>query len=124
MTIVDGRALSRRRGENLAPYDVETVLNQHPAVFETVAVGVPAEVGEEDVKAFVQLKPGNTVTPEELFRFAADRLPFFMVPRYLEFIEAIPKTANQKAQRYLLKGKLTGRESTGRNSASRVKAPG
>ncbi|HLY76793.1 MAG TPA: AMP-binding protein [Thermoplasmata archaeon] len=100
----------RRRGENLAPYDVETVLNQHPAVFETVAVGVPAEVGEEDVKAFVQLKVGSTVSPEELFRFAADRLPFFMVPRYLEFIEEIPKTANQKAQRYLLKGKLTGRE--------------
>jgi carnitine-CoA ligase len=101
----------RRRGENLAPYDVETVLNQHPAVFESVAVGVPAEIGEEDVKAFVQLKTGTSVSPEELFRFAADRLPFFMVPRYLEFIEEIPKTANQKAQRYLLKGKLTGRES-------------
>jgi carnitine-CoA ligase len=100
----------RRRGENLAPYDVETVLNQHPAVFETVVVGVPAEVGEEDVKAFVQLRPGGTVTPEELFRFAAERLPFFMVPRYVEFIAEIPKTANQKAQRYLLKGKLTGHE--------------
>jgi crotonobetaine/carnitine-CoA ligase len=101
----------RRRGENLAPYDVETVLNQHPAVFESVVVGVPAEVGEEDVKGFIQLRPGAVVSPEELFLFAAERLPFFMVPRYLEFIPEIPKTANQKAQRYLLKGKLTGRES-------------
>ncbi len=101
----------RRRGENLAPYDVESVLNQHPSVFESVVVGVPAEVGEEDVKAFIQLKPGLRVDPEELFRFAADRLPFFMVPRYVEFIAEIPKTANQKSQRYLLKGKLTGRES-------------
>ena len=100
----------RRRGENLAPYDVETVLNQHPAVFETVVVGVPAEVGEEDVKAYVVLRPGDSVGAEELFRFAAERLPFFMVPRYVEFVEEIPKTANQKAQRYLLKGKLTGRE--------------
>jgi carnitine-CoA ligase len=100
----------RRRGENLAPYDVETALNQHPAVFETVVVGVPADVGEEDVKAFVVLRPGGVVAAEELFRFAAERLPFFMVPRYLEFVEEIPKTANQKAQRYLLKGKLTGRE--------------
>jgi carnitine-CoA ligase len=100
----------RRRGENLAPYDVETVLNQHPAIFESVVVGVPAEVGEEDVKAFVQLRPGAVALPEEIFLFAADRLPFFMVPRYLEFIVEIPKTANQKAQRYLLKGKLTGRE--------------
>jgi crotonobetaine/carnitine-CoA ligase len=100
----------RRRGENVAPYDVERVLNQHPAVFECVVVGVPADVGEEDVKAFVQLRPGARVTPEELFRFAVDQLPFFMVPRYLEFISEIPKTANQKAQRYLLKGKLSGRE--------------
>ncbi|MCI4317694.1 MAG: AMP-binding protein, partial [Thermoplasmata archaeon] len=44
----------RRRGENLAPYDVETVLNRHPAVFESVVVGVPSPLGEEDVKAFVQ----------------------------------------------------------------------
>lgn len=101
----------RRRGENLAPYDVESVLNQHPGVFESVVVGVPAEIGEEDVKAFIQLRPRTQVSAEELFLFAADRLPFFMVPRYLEFIEEIPKTANQKAQRYLLKGRLTGRES-------------
>ena len=100
----------RRRGENLAPYDVESVLNQHPAVFETVVVGVPAEVGEEDVKAFVVVRPGGAVGVEELLLFAAERLPFFMVPRYVEFVEEIPKTANQKAQRYLLKGKLTGRE--------------
>lgn len=100
----------RRRGENLAPYDVETVLNQHPAVFESVVVGVPADVGEEDVKAFVQLRSGSSIAPEELFRFAAEHLPFFMVPRYIEYIEEIPKTANQKAQRYLLKGKITGRE--------------
>ncbi len=100
----------RRRGENLAPYDVETVLNQHPAVLECVVVGVPSELGEEDVKAFVQLRPGTRASPEELFQFASSRLPFFMVPRYLEFVEEIPKTANQKAQRYRLRGRLTGRE--------------
>ncbi len=100
----------RRRGENIAPYDVENVLNQHPSVFESVVVGVPAEVGEEDVKAFIQLKPGLRVDPEELFRFAADRLPAFMVPRYLEFIEDIPRTSNQKAQRRLLKGKRSEAE--------------
>lgn len=114
----------RRRGENLAPYDVETALNQHPAVFETVVVGVPAEVGEEDVKAFVQLKPGASIPPEELFRFAVERLPFFMVPRYLEFIEEIPKTANQKAQRYLLKGRLTGHEIDREVLGIVVKRPG
>jgi len=95
----------RRRGENLAPYDVESVLNRHPAVFESVVVGVPSELGEEDVKAFVQLQPGAHPAPKELFEFCVANLPFFMVPKYIEFLEEIPKTANQKAQRYLLKGR-------------------
>jgi carnitine-CoA ligase len=100
----------RRRGENLAPYDVESVLNRHPQVFESVVVGVPSPLGEEDVKAFVQLKPGATLRAQEVFEFCAAELPFFMVPRFLEFIEEIPKTANQKSQRYLLRGRKGGVE--------------
>jgi carnitine-CoA ligase len=98
----------RRRGENLAPYDVENVLNRHPAVFESVVIGVPSPLGEEDVKAFVQLKPGRTCAPEDLFRFCIEHLPFFMVPRYLEFLDEIPRTANQKAQRFRLRERSTG----------------
>jgi carnitine-CoA ligase len=100
----------RRRGENLAPYDVESVLNRHPAVFESVVVGVPSPLGEEDVKAFVQLKPFTKVEPKELFEFCVEHLPFFMVPKYLEFIDEIPKTANQKAQRYVLRARKGGLE--------------
>jgi crotonobetaine/carnitine-CoA ligase len=100
----------RRRGENLAPYDVESVLNRHPAIFESVVVGVPSPLGEEDVKAFVQLKPGATVGPKELFEYCVNELPFFMVPRYIEFIEEIPRTANQKAQRYVLRQRRGGTE--------------
>jgi carnitine-CoA ligase len=100
----------RRRGENLAPYDVESVLNRHPAVFETVVVGVPSPLGEEDVKAFVQLKPGAAASPKELFEFCVENLPYFMVPRFLEFLVEIPKTANQKAQRYVLRGRSGGEQ--------------
>jgi len=100
----------RRRGENIAPYDVETALNRHPAVFESVVVGVPSPLGEDDVKAFVQLKPGASADPAEMFAFLARELPFFMVPRYLEFLDEIPKTANQKAQRYLLRGQRSPKE--------------
>jgi crotonobetaine/carnitine-CoA ligase len=100
----------RRRGENLAPYDVESVLNRHPAVFESVVVGVPSPLGEEDVKAFVQLKPGAVATPKELFEYCAEQLPFFMVPRYIEFLDEIPKTANQKAQRYVLRQRSGGEQ--------------
>ncbi|EQD44443.1 AMP-dependent synthetase and ligase [mine drainage metagenome] len=100
----------RRRGENIAPYDVETAINHHPAVFESVVVAVPSLLGEDDVKAFVQLKPGATVEPKALFEFASERLPYFMVPKYIEFLDEIPKTANQKAQRYLLRGRRGGQE--------------
>jgi crotonobetaine/carnitine-CoA ligase len=100
----------RRRGENLAPYDVESVMNRHPAVFESVVVGVPSPLGEEDVKAFVQLQPGAKVTPKELFEFCATNLPFFMVPKYIEFLDEIPRTANQKAQRFVLKARRGGVE--------------
>ncbi len=100
----------RRRGENLAPYDVESVLNRHPAVFESVVVGVPSPLGEEDVKAFVQLKPGATVSAKELFEFCVRELPFFMVPKFLEFLDEIPKTANQKAQRFVLRDRKGGTE--------------
>ncbi len=98
----------RRRGENLAPYDVETVLNRHPAVFESVVVGVPSPLGEEDVKAFVQVKPGSSAEPKELFEFCVEHLPFFMVPKYLEFLDEIPKTANLKAQRFVLRERTGG----------------
>ena len=80
------------------------------AVFESVVIGVPSPLGEEDVKAFVRLKPSTNVEPRELFEFCAENLPFFMVPRYLEFIDEIPKTANQKSQRYLLRGRTGGVE--------------
>ncbi len=100
----------RRRGENLAPYDVESVLNRHPSVFESVVVGVPSPLGEEDVKAFVQLKPGAPADPRALFEYCVEHLPYFMVPRYLEFLSEIPKTANQKAQRYLLRERRGGVE--------------
>src|SRR5208282_3187251 len=100
----------RRRGENLAPYDVESVLNRHPAVFEAVVVGVPSPLGEEDVKAFVQLRPGATATPRELFDFCVEKLPFYMVPKFLEFVDEIPKTANQKSQRYVLRERRGGTE--------------
>ena len=115
----------RRRGENLAPYDVETAINQHPAVLESAVIGVPSPLGEEDVKAFVRRRPGAPVTAEELFAFLAERLPFFMVPRFLEFLDEIPKTANEKAQRYLLRQRPPGPEQYDRDAMGiRLRPPG
>ena len=69
---------------------------------------MPSPLGEEDVKAFVVLKPGESLSARALFEFSAEKLPFFMVPKYIEFLAEIPKTANQKAQRFVLRQRTGG----------------
>ncbi len=76
----------RRRGENISAAEVEAYVNEHPAVMESAAIGVPWERGEEEVKVCVVLVEGATLTPEELHQFLAERMPAFMVPRYIEFV--------------------------------------
>ena len=93
----------RRRGENISSYEVEKVVNDHPAVLESAAVGVPAELGEDEVKIVVVLRPGETLRPEALVAWCEPRLPDFMVPRYVEFVDALPKTPNEKVQKYRLR---------------------
>ena len=56
----------RRRGENISSFEVEKIVNQHPAVLESGAFGVPSELGEDDVMVAVVLRPGHSVAPEEL----------------------------------------------------------
>ncbi len=99
----------RRRGENISPYEVEKVVSSHPNVLECAAIGVPSELGEEDVKLCVVVKPEENITPEEIYNYCRDRMSYFMVPRYIVFKELLPKTETQKVQKYVLKNEgLTG----------------
>src|SRR5262249_40217321 len=59
----------RRRGENISAFEIESVVNGHPAVLESAAIAVPSELGEDEVKIVVALKPGAAVSPEELIHF-------------------------------------------------------
>lgn len=93
----------RRRGENISSFEVERAINQHPAVLESAAVAVRSELAEDEVKICVVLKPGATLSPEELVRWADERMPHFAVPRYVEFLEQLPKTPTERTQKYLLK---------------------
>jgi crotonobetaine/carnitine-CoA ligase len=98
----------RRRGENISSYEVEKAVNSHPDVLESAAVGVPAELGEDEVKIYVVLKPDRRLTPEELIRHCEPRMARFMVPRYVEFINELPKTTTQKVAKKTLKEKGVG----------------
>jgi len=92
----------RRRGENVSSVEVEVTLGDHPAVEEAAIVGVPAELTDEEVLAFVVLRPGQRAEPSELVAFCADRLSDYKVPRFVQIVDSFPKTATQKVE----KGKL------------------
>jgi len=93
----------RRRGENISSFEVESVIGSHEAVLESCVVGVPSEVGEEEVKAVVVLKPGYTATPEELIRWCEPRMAYFAIPRYIAIRDSLPKTPSERVEKFKLK---------------------
>jgi len=95
----------RRRGENLSSYEIERVLAEHPAVAEAAAIAVKSDIpgGEDEVKACIVLRPGQTLKPEALLDHCQTHMPHFAVPRYVEFVESLPKTPTQKVQKVRLR---------------------
>jgi long-chain acyl-CoA synthetase len=86
-------------GYKVWPREVEDVLYEHEAVREAAVVGVPDSYRGETVKAFVSLRPGAAVTPEELIDFTKKRLATYKCPRVIEIMSDIPKTATGKLLR-------------------------
>ncbi|GGO75098.1 AMP-binding protein [Nocardioides deserti] len=93
----------RRRGENISSYEIETSILSHPAVVETAVIAVPAstEAGEDEVMAYVITQ--SDVTAEELWEHCDGRIPSFAVPRYLRFVDELPKTPSQRVQKAKLR---------------------
>jgi carnitine-CoA ligase len=82
---------------------VEQVINTHPQVLESAAVGVPDALGEEEVKVIVVPRPGERIDPLSIVQWAETRMAYFMVPRYVEIRDALPKTETQKVQKAVLR---------------------
>lgn len=95
-------------GYKVWPRDVEDALYGHGAVREAAVVGVPDEYRGETVKAFVSLKPGESVTEESLIAFCKERIAAYKYPRQIEFVEELPKTASGK----ILRRELRDREAS------------
>jgi crotonobetaine/carnitine-CoA ligase len=100
--VVRRKEVIRRRGENLAPAEVEAALEAHPEVVEAAVVGTPSELSEEEVKAFVVLRPGAAVEPAALHAWAGTRLSRFKVPRYIELVDALPHTPTGRLAKHQL----------------------
>lgn len=95
----------RRRGENISAFDIECEVNLHPAVLESAAFGVPSELTEEEVMLAVVCAPGAQLTAPELAAYCASRLPAFMIPRYIEFVDALPRTPTDKVAKHALRAR-------------------
>jgi crotonobetaine/carnitine-CoA ligase len=96
------KEIIRRAGENIAPAEIEEAVCAHPDVLECAVVPVPDPDVEEEVKAFVVLRPGAELTAEQLVAFLAGRLARFKVPRYVEFRDNLPRTPSEKIAKHLL----------------------
>jgi crotonobetaine/carnitine-CoA ligase len=93
----------RRRGENISAYEVEMLVAKHPDVLEVAAIPVNSELSEDDVMIFVVRAQGSTLTCADLVRFCGTNMAYFMVPRFVHFVDAIPKTPSEKMEKYKLK---------------------
>jgi carnitine-CoA ligase len=82
----------RRRGENVSSFELEAFVAAHDAVAECAAIGVDSEHGEQEIKIVVVPTGGAILDPADLVAFVAERAPAFMVPRYVEVVDELPKT--------------------------------
>ena len=93
----------RRRGENISAYEVEVLAAKHPDVLEVAAVAVASDLSEDEVMVYVVKRPGCALTEADLIAHCNAHMSYFMVPRYVAFIDALPKTASEKIEKYKLK---------------------
>lgn len=93
----------RRRGENISSWEVENVVEKYPAVSECAAFGVPAELGEDEVMIWVRPKEGLRLDLKELIQFCAENMAYFMVPRYVDVVDDIPRTSTLRIMKAEMK---------------------
>jgi crotonobetaine/carnitine-CoA ligase len=93
----------KRAGENVATGEVERVVNDHPAVFESAAYGVPDEMRDEAIHVAIVLHPGTELSADELLAHCRAQLAKFKVPDEVHFVESLPRTSVGKIQKHLLR---------------------
>jgi len=93
----------RIKGENISSLQVEAVVNSHPKVLESAAIGVAAEGGENELMLYVALKAEEVLLPEELMMWLEEKLPYFAIPRYISYLKQLPKTPTERIEKYKLK---------------------
>ena len=93
----------RRRGENISSFEMEAAFAAHPDIAEVAVHAVPSSRGEDDVKVTAVLHPASTLSAEALFKWAADKVPYYALPRYIEFRPSLPKNPQGRVLKYQLR---------------------
>jgi crotonobetaine/carnitine-CoA ligase len=95
----------RRRGENISSFEIEQALVSHDSIEEVAAIGVPAdqEAGEDEVMVFVVPSESYEITAEIIWEYSEIQLPDFAIPRYVQIVEALPKTPSEKVRKIELR---------------------
>ena len=93
----------KRSGENIAASEVEDVIKGHPKVADVAVIGVPDEIRDESIKAFVILNAGKSSTADELIDHCRSKLSKFRVPEEIEFCDEFPRTSVGKIQKHILR---------------------
>jgi crotonobetaine/carnitine-CoA ligase len=89
----------RRRGENISAWEVEETAMRHAGVLEAAAFGVRSDLGEQDVALLVVPRGEPGVDPTDLHAFMSEGLPSFAVPRFIELVDALPKTPSERIEK-------------------------
>lgn len=114
----------RCKGENVSAYEVESVASRHPAVLDAAMVGVPGEIGEQDIQLFIQPQPGISADPAEIWAWMAERLAPHQRPRFIALVGGFPRTPSQRIQKHLLPQAPAGRwEAVPTRRAATQKSP-
>ncbi len=93
----------RNRGENVSSFEVEGAFRQHPSVADVAVHAVKSALSEDDIKATIVLREGASTTEEEILRWSIGQLPYFAVPRYIEFRDDLPRNAVNRVLKYELR---------------------
>ncbi|MBN9444662.1 AMP-binding protein [Bosea sp. (in: a-proteobacteria)] len=89
----------RRRGVNISAWEVERIILTHDEIEECALIGVPSEMGDDDLKLFIRTAEGRSTDPLALLRWCESRMPYFQIPRYVETIAEFPKTPTQRIKK-------------------------
>jgi fatty-acyl-CoA synthase len=92
-----------RGGENIYPREVEDFLHTHPKIADVYVIGIPDARLGETVLAWVQLKPGQNATAEEIQGFCKGQIAYFKIPQYVRFVDGFPMTVTKKIQKFLMR---------------------